>query len=186
MKKLIAVFTVFILLLTIVGCTCGSSQTAAASTRGELSVAYDRELTKELLAYFQVNQGCIVTGTLLNEETDYAALSGVSAALVKDEAVAEKLKAAGWIETTNWTDLQKETNANMFDFIVLTAPDITDSGKTAAKYLTDWLVGDGAYDRTVTTVSGGCGCRRTETNVTMHSDAPELFKSGLFADLVNP
>ena len=142
MKKLISVLIISVMLLTAAACICSSSG-SAQTARGELAVVYDRELTKELLAYFQANQGVTVTGVLLNDETDYETLAG-SVALIKDEAFAEKLKALGWTETQNWTDAQKEANAAMFNFIVLTAPNITDSGKVAGKYLTDWLVGDGA------------------------------------------
>ena len=181
MKKLITLLIALILLTAVAGCTGGQQQTV--SHRGELSVAYDRESTKELLAYFQANQDCIVTGVLLDAETDYEALpTKASVALLKDEAVAEQLRAAGWTETENWTDAQKKTNGDTFGFIVLTAPDRTDSAKKAEKLLTDWLVGDGAYEKTITTASGGCSCKRTQTTVTYTSDAPELFKSGQFSD----
>lgn len=183
MKKLISVFIAALMLLMIIGCACG--QQTAVETRGDLSVLCDKEITKDLLAYFQANQNVIVTAVLLDSNTDYEKLTG-SVALLKDEATAEKLKAKGWTEAQNWTDAQKETNANMFDFIVLVAPSISESGKIAAKYLTDWLVGDGSYERKVVTMSGGCSCKKIETNVVMRSDAPALFQSGLFGELVNP
>lgn len=180
MKKLISLLIALNLLIAVAGCARGQQ---TVTHRGELSVAYDRESTKELLTYFQANQDCIVTGVLLDAETDYETLPAkASVALLKDEAVAEQLKAAGWTETENWTDAQKKTNEGMFSFIVLTAPDRTDSAKKAEKLLTDWLVGDGAYEKTITTASGGCSCKRTQTTVTYTSDAPELFKSGQFSD----
>ncbi len=184
MKKLISLFVIFILVLAVAGCGGAQQQ---HQNRGELTVAVDHALTQDLLAYFQANQDCIVTCTLLDAKTDYAKLGDTaSAALVKDEATAEKLRAAGWKDAEEWTPAQAETNTKMFNFTVLTAPKITESGKKAVKLLTDWLVGDGSYERTVTTVSGGCSCKRTQTVVTFTSDAPELFKSGRFSALTNP
>ena len=186
MKKLIAFFLVFVLLMIAAACagnTSGNTQTL----RGELSVAYDNALTGELLVYFQANQGCSVQGVLLDAETDYEDLhETASVALVKDEAVIEALKEAGWIETEDWSDAQKKMNAGMFGFTVLSAPVITETAKTSSKLLTDWLVGDGTYDRTITTASGSCGCSKKQTNVTIKSDAPELAKSEQFKALVNP
>lgn len=185
MKKLIIFSLSLILLFAVVGCACGNQQTGPEN-RGTLTVAFDREKTGELLNYFQANQNVIVTGSLLNAETDYAALSQTAVvAVLKDAAVAEALLAAGWVDAGNWTEAQKQTNADMFGFTVLLAPNISDGSKTAAKYLTDWLVGDGVYDRTISTVSGGCSCKRVETTVTMKSDAPALAKSGRFDDLKN-
>ncbi len=186
MKKLIAFFMMFILLFAAVACARSSQQTGP-TYRGELTVYCDDALTKDLLVYFQANQSCITTCEIVDAETDFAAfMNKTGAAVLKDEAIAEKLKAAGWIETPDWTDAQKKTNEGLFHFIVLTSPANTESGKKAAKYLTDWLVGDGTYDATVTTVSGGCGCSRKQTTVTVKSDAPELAKSERFKALVNP
>ena len=185
MKKLISFFMIFVLLFAVAA--CARSSTAVDNTRGSVSVAYDKAVTKDLLAYFQANQACTAEGTLLDGETDYAALSGKAfIALVKDEAIAEQLKAAGWIETEDWTEAQKKANEEMFGFTVLTAPECTAAQKNASKLLTDWLVGDGSYERTITTTSGSCGCSRTETKVTVTSDAPELFKDARFSSLVNP
>lgn len=186
MKKLIAFFLIFVMLFTAAACarnTSGSTQTL----RGELSVAYDNALTGELLVYFQANQNCTVKGALLDAETDYETLfENASVALVKDEAVIAALEAAGWTETEYWTDAQKKTNDGMFGFTVLNSPKISETAKTASKLLTDWLVGDGTYECTITTTSGSCSCKRTETKVTIKSDAPELAKSEQFKTLVNP
>ena len=185
MKKLILFFLSFALLFTIAACARGAQQTV--SHRGELTVFCDDSLTEDLLVYFQANQDCIVTCETLQPETDYAALSEkAGVALLKDEAVAEQLKAAGWTETEDWTEAQKKANDDMFGFIVLNAPASTESSKKAAKLLTDWLAGDGSYERTITTMSGSCSCKRTETKVTVTSDAPELCKDARFAALVNP
>ena len=186
MKKLIAFFLIFVMLFTAAACarnTSGSTQTL----RGELSVAYDNALTGELLVYFQANQNCTVTGTLLDDETDYAAITEKSGvALLKDEAIVQKLKDAGWTETEDWTEKQKGTNESMFNFTVLQSPANTETAKKASKLLTDWLVGDGSYERTITTVSGSCSCKREQTTVTVTSDAPELMKDAHFAKLINP
>lgn len=185
MKKLISFLIVMTLLFT--AAACASSSAAPQTTRGEISVAYDNALTKDLLVYFQANQSVRATGVLLDAETDYDALAdNASVALLKDEAIAEQLKALGWIETENWTEAQKKANAEMFDFIVLVSPSVNESGKKAAKLLTDWLVGDGSYEATISTMSGSCSCKRTETKVTIASDAPELVKDARFAALVNP
>ena len=187
MKKLISFFLIAVLLFTAAACVSGSSSTASPTTRGELTVAYDKEITGDLLIYFQANQSVLVTGVLLNAGTDYDALAAkASVALLKDEAIAEQLKAKGWTETEDWTEAQKKTNDEMFRFIVLVSPSVSESGKKAAKLLTDWLVGDGSYEATISTMSGSCSCKRTETKVTITSDAPELCKDAHFAALVNP
>ena len=74
----------------------------------------------------------------------------------------------------------------MFNFTVLQSPANTETAKKASKLLTDWLVGDGSYERTITTVSGSCSCKREQTTVTVTSDAPELMKDAHFAKLINP
>ncbi len=185
MKKLISFFLIAVLLFT--AAACASSSAAPQTTRGEISVACDNALTKDLLVYFQANQSVRATGVLLDAETDYDALADTaSVALLKDEATAEQLKALGWTEAENWTEAQKQANAELFDFIVLVSPSVNESGKKAAKILTDWLVGDGTYEATISTMSGSCSCKRTETKVTVTSDAPELAKDARFAALVNP
>lgn len=186
MKKLIAFFLIAVLLFTAAACASSSGSTAQ-TTRGEISVAYDNELTKDLLVYFQANQSVLANGILLDAETDYDALANnASVALLKDEAIAGQLKAKGWTETEDWTEAQKKANDEMFRFIVLVSPSVNESGKKAAKLLTDWLVGDGTYQATISTMSGSCSCKRTETKVTITSDAPELCKDAHFAALVNP
>ena len=185
MKKLISFFLIFVLLFAVAACT--RSSTAVDNTRGNISVAYDKEITKDLLVYFQANQSVVTTGVLLDAETVYDALAdNASVALLKDEAIAEQLKALGWTETEDWTEAQKKANDEMFRFIVLVSPSINESGKKGAKLLTDWLVGDGTYEATISTMSGSCSCKRTETKVTITSDAPELCKDARFSALVNP
>ena len=186
MKKLIAFFLIAVLLFAAAACA-SSSGSAAQTTRGEISVAYDNALTQDLLVYFQANQSVLANGVLLDAETDYDALSAkVSVALLKDEAIAEKLKTLGWTETEDWTEAQKKANAEMFRFIVLISPDIGASDMNAAKLLTNWLVGDGTYEATISTMSGSCSCKRTETKVTITSDAPERVKDARVSALVNP
>lgn len=186
MKKLIAFLLIFVLLFTAAACACGSQQ-QTVTHRGEITVYCDNALTTDLLIYFQANQDCLVTAEVLNAETDYEAFSTkTGAALLKDEAIAQKLLDAGWTETQDWTEAQKEKNAQMFGFTVLVSPKNSDTGRKTAKLLTDWLVGDGSFERTFTTVSGSCSCRREQTTVTVTSDAPELVKDAHFAKLVNP
>lgn len=185
MKKLIAFFLICMLLFT--AAACASNAQPTDTRRGELTVYYDNALTKDLMAYFQANQNCTVTGTLLDDETDYAAITEKSGvALLKDEAIVQKLKDAGWTETEDWTEKQKGTNESMFNFTVLQSPANTETAKKASKLLTDWLVGDGSYERTITTVSGSCSCKREQTTVTVTSDAPELMKDAHFTKLINP
>lgn len=184
MKKLILFALSTVLLFTLIACACGGSQTV--THRGELTVAYDVDLTRDLLSYFQANQDCIVTGVKLDEETDYENIGNtVTVALVKDEAVAEKLVAAGWTETENWTDAQKTTNAAKFGYIVLLSPKATSGEKETSKLLSDWIVGDGTYDATVTISSGcsGCNCSRKTETKTIRSDALKLYESDDFAAL---
>ncbi len=186
MKKLIAFLLISVLLFTAAACACGSQQ-QTVTHRGEITVYCDNALTADLLIYFQANQDCLVTAEVLNAETDYEAFSTkTGAALLKDEAIAQKLLDAGWTETQDWTEAQKEKNTQMFGFTVLVSPKNSDTGRKTAKLLTDWLVGDGSFERTVTTVSGSCSCRREQTTVTITSDAGELVKDAHFAKLVNP
>jgi hypothetical protein len=154
------------MLFATVACSCGTSCCGGGQSvpqkKGDVVIAYDDPYVKKVLGFFQANQGYVIAYQELaaaeGETPDYNQLAGKACiAVLKDEAIAEKLKAAGWIETPDWTDAQKKTNEGLFHFIVLTSPANTESGKKAAKYLTDWLVGDGTYDATVTTVSGGCG-----------------------------
>jgi hypothetical protein len=186
MKKLIAFFLISVMLFTAAACACGAQQ-QTVTHRGEITVYCDNALTTDLLTYFQANQDCIVTGVLLNEKTDYKKLNETaSVALVKDEAVIGKLLEAGWTETADFTDAQKEANAKMFNFTVLNAPSMTASGKESAKLLTDWLAGDGVYEKTLTSTSGcGCSCSKEEKVVKFKSDAPKLFESGQFQDLMD-
>lgn len=183
MKKLVSFILISILLLAAAGCVCGTTQTV--THRGSLSVAYDDPLTKELLVYFQANQDCIVTGVLLDAETDYETLADkASVAVIKDGAFADRLRAAGWTDTESWSDEQKKANEEYFNFTVLNAPNPASGEKEAAKFLTDWLVGDGSYDKTLVVASGcGCSCSNSKKNVTIKSDAPDLAKSGKFQAL---
>ena len=46
--------------------------------------------------------------------------------------------------------------------------------------------GGGVYEKTLTTASGcGCSCSKEEKVVKFKSDAPKLFESGQFQDLMN-
>lgn len=144
MKKLISILMITVLLFATVACSggtscCGSGQKIPAK-KGDVSIAYDSETTKEVLAFFQANQGYVVTGTMLDEQTDYEKVKDFAKiAVVKDPSVVEKLTAAGWSETANWTAAQKANNDGMFAFTVLEAPGSI-SGE-AAKALTEWLGG---------------------------------------------
>ncbi len=183
MKKLILFTLSAVLLFTLIGCICGSSQTV--THRGELTVAYDVALTKDLLAYFQANQDCIVTGVLFDENTDYDTIGeNVPVAVVKDDTVAEKLMAAGWTETENWTDAQKTANAELFGFTVLLSPKATSAQKETSKLLSDWLVGDGSYEKTITTASScSCSCSKKTETKTIRSDVKKLYEDETFAPL---
>lgn len=147
MKRFISVIIASILLLATFGCTCTSccGGQKVPTAKGSVSVAYDREKTKDLLSYYQANQGYVVTGTLLNEETDYATLANTAkVAVVKDAATVEKLTAAGWTETANWTEAQKAANDKLFGFSILEAPDSAESNKEAVTALAAWLSGSEA------------------------------------------
>lgn len=184
MKKLISVLIAFLLLFAIAACANRNSS-VDSGPRGTLSVVYDNELTGQLLGYFGANQKCVVTGVLLEKNTDLAAITD-GVALLKDEAAIERLKAKGWTEAEYWTDAQKETNAGMFGFTVLNAPKSTDATKAAGAILSGWLIGDADWDATVRHTAGGCSCKAVEKTVPMKSDAPALAKSEAFRPLVNP
>lgn len=145
MKKLISILIIFLMLMTTAGCSCGMSccgtKQNVPAAKGNIALAYDDESVKTVLAYFQANRGYVVDGTLLTEETDFAALGDtVKIAVVKDDATAEKLKAAGWIDTGCWTEGQKANNEKLFGYSVLEAPSSVTTDALMA--LTDWLGGN--------------------------------------------
>lgn len=159
MKKLISICIVSILLFTLAGCSCGlsccGSKQNVPTAKGAISIAYDNAKTADLLAYYQANQGYVITGVLLSADTDYNAV-GATVAVVKDAAYIEKLTAAGWTETAHWTEAQKAENDNLFGFTVLEAPNA--AAESAIKALLNWLGG---------------------------SEAKELYGNELFKDLRN-
>lgn len=144
MKKLISILIVFLMLFLTAGCSCGMSccgtKQSVPAAKGNAAIAYDDENIKTILAYFQANRGYVVNGTLLTEETDLETLSDTAKiAVVKDEAVAEKLRANGWKDTANWTEAQWTNNEKLFNYAVLESPDALTS--EACKALTEWLGG---------------------------------------------
>lgn len=183
MKKLILFTLVSVLLFATIGCACGQTQTV--THRGELTIAYDRELTKELLGYFQANQDCIVTGILLSEQTNFETLADTaSVALLKDETLANALRAEGWADTADWSDAQKTANEAYFNFIVLISPKATSGNKEASKLLTDWLAGDGVYEKQVLAAqSCSCSCSKQTKTVKIKSDVGVLAKEDKFQPL---
>lgn len=160
MKKLISILIIAILLFTTAGCSCGLSCCGSGQKvpekKGDVTLAFDNALTEKLLAYFQANQGYVVTGELLTAETDLTAVKA-KIAVLKDAAVIEALAAAGWTETAHWTEAQKTENAKLFNFTVLEAPNGAPS-ETALKALVGWLGS---------------------------SEAAELFNNDMFKDLRN-
>ena len=143
MKKLISILIISILLFTTVGCSCGLSccgtKQVVPEKKGDVAIAYDDESIKTILAYFQANQGYVVTGVLLDGETDFESIDA-KLAVVKDEATVEKLEAEGWTETAHWTETQKANNEKLFGYIVLEAPEgVYDDSALLA--LTRWLGG---------------------------------------------
>ena len=147
MKKLISILVIAVLLFSAVGCSCSScgGSKNVPTAKGSVSIAYDKAEAKELLTYYQANQGYVVTFVLLDENTDYETLRNtVRVAVVKDPAVIEKLKEAGWSETAQWTEAQKTNNAKYFNLTVLEA--LGENGATAnedaVKTLASWLGGE--------------------------------------------
>ncbi len=148
MKKLISILVIAILLFATVGCSCGGSCCGGGKklpeAKGDVSIVYDNALTEKLLAYYQANQGYVVSGKLLTAETDLADI-GARIAVLKDDAVIAKLTAAGWKETAHWTEAQKAANDKQFGFTVLEAPDGAPA-ESALKALVDWLGGKEAAE----------------------------------------
>ena len=148
MKKLISIIVISVLLLAAVGCSCGTSccgsKQNVPSAKGELAVAVDDTDTQKLLAYFQTNQGYVLSCVVLNADTDYESLSATArVAVVRDEAVIASLKAAGWTETAHWTEAQKTSNAALFNFTVMEklGENGTSVNTVAIQALTGWLGG---------------------------------------------
>lgn len=142
MKKLISILIIAILLFATAGCSCGLSCCGGGGQKvpekkGDVNIAYDNALTEKLLAYYQANQGYVVTGKLLTADTDLADVSA-KIAVLKDAAMIEKLTAAGWKETAHWTEAQKAENEKLFGFTVLEGPDGA-SSENALKALLNWL-----------------------------------------------
>lgn len=149
MKKIIAIIVISVLSLAMIGCSCASCGCGGGqnvpSAKGEVSIAYDKAEIRDLLSYYQANQGYVVTFVPLEESTDFAKLSdSVRVAVVKDEAVIEQLKAAGWIETEQWTEAQKASNEKLFGLTVLELPNESGASlnKDAVAALTRWLSGE--------------------------------------------
>ena len=146
MKKLITLVIVFALLFTTAGCSCGlsccGSGQSVPTAKGDVTIAYDNARISDLLAYFQANQGYVVTGELLTVESDPSTVKA-KIAVLKDAAVIEALTAAGWTETVHWTEAQKASNEKLFAFTVLEAPKGAAS-ENALKALVGWLGGDEA------------------------------------------
>lgn len=151
MKRVLSIFLSAILLLATVGCSCGlsccaKSQVPTPPENAAFTLAYDDASIPALLAYFQANTGyqptCVnVTETMDETEADPAALAASACiAVLKDEANAAVLEAAGWTRVTS---------DNPFALILLESPagsgaavnsDATSAlkvwfGGTEAKYL---------------------------------------------------
>lgn len=148
MKKLISIILISVLLLATVGCSCGTSccgsKQNVPTAKGDVTIAVDDTETQKLLAYFQTNQGYVVSYVFLNADTDYESLSKTARiAVVRDDAVIASLKAAGWTETAHWTEAQKENNQKLFGFTVLEmlGENGTSVNSAAIQALTGWLGG---------------------------------------------
>jgi len=124
MKKLISILLIGVMLFATVGCSCGLSCCGSGQkvpeAKGGVTIAYDDPYVKKVLGFFQANQGYTIEYSELKakegEPADYNKLAGTAClAVVKDEAVAVALRAAGW------TDLSDAENP--FGFFVLSAPD---------------------------------------------------------------
>ena len=79
MKKIIAIIVISVLSLAMIGCSCASCGCGGGqnvpSAKGEVSIAYDKAEIRDLLSYYQANQGYVVTFVPLEESTDFAKLS---------------------------------------------------------------------------------------------------------------
>ena len=149
MKKLISILIVSVLLFLTAGCSCGLSCCGSTQTvpqaKGGVTIAYDDASVKTVLGYYQANQGYVIEYKELKaaegETPDYNALAeSACIAVVKDEAVASALRAAGW------TDLAG--GENPFGFVLLNAPDdnAPDRNSDAVSALRTWLGGSEALE----------------------------------------
>jgi hypothetical protein len=124
MKKLFSFILIGVMLFATVACSCGMSCCGGGQSvpqkKGDVVIAYDDPYVKKVLGFFQANQGYVIAYQELaaaeGETPDYNQLAGKACiAVLKDEAIASALRAAGW------TDLAGTENP--FALIVLSAPD---------------------------------------------------------------
>ncbi|MBQ4423655.1 MAG: hypothetical protein II872_04985 [Clostridia bacterium] len=145
MKKLISIVIIGILLFATAGCSCGLSCCGSGQkvpeAKGGVSIAYDDPYVKKVLGYFQANQGYVITFSELRpaegEQADYNALAGKACiAVVKDEAIAEALRAAGWADVSG--------TENPLGLVVLSAPDGNEPDRNgdAVSAFKTWLGGE--------------------------------------------
>lgn len=153
MKRLLTIALIAVFLLGTVGCSCGLSCCAKSNVptppeNAAFTLAYDDAASLKLLAYFQANTGYQPTYVDVTEAEEGAAAdpaakaSAACVAVLKDEANAAALEAAGWTRVGG---------ENLFSLIVLEPPAISTAvrndnavsalkvwfGGTEAKYLVE-------------------------------------------------
>ena len=131
MKRFLSILVVAIFLFGTIGCSCGlsccgaKSQVPTPPDNPTFTLAFDDATVKSLLAYYQANTGyqptyvdVTETDEIQKDAVERAASSCI--AVLKDEANAAALEAAGW------TRLNLD---NGFSLIVLEPP----AGSTAVR-----------------------------------------------------
>ena len=147
MKKFFSILLIAAVLLTTVGCSCGisccaKSQVPTPPENASFALACDDASIVTLLAYFQANTGYQPTITNITEEdevkTDAVSRAATSCvAVLKDEANAAELEAAGWTRVNL---------DNAFSLIVLEPPADSAAARNAdaVSALKVWLGGSEA------------------------------------------
>ena len=147
MKKIFSILLIAAVLLTTVGCSCGisccaKSQVPTPPENAAFALACDDASIETLLAYFQANTGYQPTITNITEEdevkTDAVSRAATSCvAVLKDEANAAELEAAGWTRVNL---------DNAFSLIVLEPPADSAAARNtdAVSALKVWLGGSEA------------------------------------------
>lgn len=169
MKKICLYTILTVLVLSLIGCACGTQQPTGPENAAFNAVAEDA-YTAEVLNYFQANTGYVPTITTLDDETIglkltelqaenagatredalKALTADVTVALVRSEAAIAELEALGWINDPaslkNLSFNYHAENAGLLGITILQAPEGTTVNSDALSALAAWLTGaEAAY-----------------------------------------
>ena len=164
MKKFCLYMILAVLVLSLIGCACGTQQATGPENASFVALAEDAYVA-EVLQFFQANTGYTPVTLTLDDASVAAALallqeentaatredalkslsSGATVALVRSEAMIEELTALGWQNDPdslkNVSVNYRADNAGTLGITILQAPAGTEVNKDALSALVGWLTG---------------------------------------------